>query len=78
MADNTLPRWKDLLWPTLEAVKALGGSGTNQEIESKVADLAKLSEEQQGVPHGEGRVWQRRPGSRPALSRPPCEVVPCS
>jgi restriction system protein len=56
MADQSLPRWKDLLWPALEAVKALGGSGTNQEIESKVADLAKLSEEQQAVPHGDGRV----------------------
>jgi restriction system protein len=56
MPDRTLPRWKDLLWPTLEAVKALGGSGTNQEIESKVADLAKLSEEQQVVPHGGGRL----------------------
>jgi hypothetical protein len=50
MADRGLPRWKDLLWPTLEAVKALGGSGTNQEIESKVADLAKLSEDSQDPP----------------------------
>lgn len=53
--DSSLPSWKVLLWPTLEAVRALGGSGTNQEIESKVADLAKLTEEQQAVPHGDGR-----------------------
>lgn len=49
-----LPTWKDLLWPTLEAIKDLGGSGTIQEIESKVAPLLQLTEERQSVLHKDG------------------------
>jgi restriction system protein len=53
-----IPRWKSLLWPTLEAVKALGGSGSIQEIETKVAELIGATEAQQAVPHGEGRYTE--------------------
>ena len=49
-----LPTWKDLLWPTLQAIKELGGSGTIQEIESKVAPLLQLTEDRQAVLHKDG------------------------
>jgi restriction system protein len=49
-----LPTWKDLLWPTLEAIKELGGSGTIQEIEAKVAPLLQLTEDRQAVLHKDG------------------------
>lgn len=41
MTPEGLPRYDDLLWPTLQAVEALGGSGTISEIDDRVfADLA--------------------------------------
>ena len=49
-----LPTWKDLLWPTLEAIRELGGSGTIQEIESKAAQLLGLPEDQQALLHKNG------------------------
>ena len=42
-----IPKYHDLLWPVLNAVKALGGSGSNQEIYDKVVELEGFSEEQQ-------------------------------
>lgn len=45
MKPEDLPRYDDLLWPTLQAVEALGGSGTISEIDDQVfADLG-LSED---------------------------------
>jgi restriction system protein len=49
-----LPRWNTLFWPTLKAVKALGGSGSIREIESKVAEVIGATEQQQAVLHGQG------------------------
>jgi restriction system protein len=43
-----------LLWPTLQAIKALGGSGSLQEIEDQAIDIAELSDEQLAVLHGNG------------------------
>jgi len=43
-----------MLWPTIEALKALGGSGTNQEIVDKLAEFAGYTEEQLSVLHGSG------------------------
>ena len=41
MGPEDLPRYDDLLWPTLKAVDALGGSGTISEIDDRVlADMA--------------------------------------
>lgn len=45
MKPEDLPRYDDLLWPTLRAVETLGGSGTISEIDDQVfADLS-MSEE---------------------------------
>jgi restriction system protein len=32
------PTYDELMWPTLEAIKALGGSGTNEEIVDRIAE----------------------------------------
>lgn len=52
---SDIPKYNELMWPVLEALKALGGSGTNQEIDDKVIDIEGLSEAQQAVMHKGGR-----------------------
>jgi restriction system protein len=49
-----IPSYKDLLWPTLRAVREIGDSGTIEEIVEKVVQLEGFSEEQQAVPHLDG------------------------
>jgi restriction system protein len=49
-----LPAHRQNLWPTLEAVRALGGSGRLEEIDAKAIEIGGFSEEQQAVLHGEG------------------------
>ncbi len=44
----SLPTHDDLFEPTIKALKALGGSGSIQEIYDKVGVLEGYSEEQQG------------------------------
>jgi restriction system protein len=46
-----IPTYDVLMNPTLQAIKLLGGSGTIEEIDNKVADIAGLSDEQQEVLH---------------------------
>ena len=55
MADApSVPSYADLLWPTVKALRALGGSGSINEIVEKVVELEGFTEEQQAVPHGDG------------------------
>ena len=49
-----LPPYTDLLWPTLQAVIALGGSGVIEDIDSEVIDRAGLPEAVRTVLHGDG------------------------
>lgn len=43
--------------PTIEALKELGGSGTNDEITEKVGEIMNFTDEQLEVPHGDkGRI----------------------
>jgi Mrr N-terminal domain len=49
-----IPSYKELLWPTLLAVRAMGDSGTIEEIVEKVIELEGFTEEQQAVQHGDG------------------------
>jgi restriction system protein len=51
MAKIQIPTYDTLMNPTLQAIKLLGGSGTIEEIDNKVADIAGLSDEQQEVLH---------------------------
>ncbi len=55
MSDKSMvPSYKDLLWPTLRAVREIGDSGTIEEIVEKVVELEGFTEEQQALPHGDG------------------------
>lgn len=44
-------KFDDLLNPVINALKALGGSGTNQEINDKVAEIAKIPTDQLDILH---------------------------
>lgn len=67
MGPEDLPRYDDILWPTLKAVDALGGSGTISEIDDRViADMVLPEEslsvvyEKSGVPIIPDRIsWAR-------------------
>jgi restriction system protein len=59
MADApSIPSHADLMWPTIKALRALGGSGSINEIVEKVVELEGFTEEQQAVPHGDGPQGQ--------------------
>lgn len=49
-----LPPYTDLLWPTLQAVIALGGSGVIEDIDAEVIDRAGLPDAVRTVLHGDG------------------------
>ncbi len=48
-------RTRLLMWPTLRAIEALGGSGTFKEIDAKVNELQLFPPEQTDARHGHGR-----------------------
>jgi restriction system protein len=48
---NDVPKYNELMWPTLSVLKDIGGSMTNREIEAAVADWMQLSEEITSVMH---------------------------
>ena len=50
-----VPAYTQMLWPTIEALKQLGGSAANDELLTKVIDLMQLSPEVQNIPHTDGR-----------------------
>jgi restriction system protein len=54
MPRGTVPDYAQLLWPTVEAVQALGGSGSIDEIVETVLQRQDFTEEQQQVLHGDG------------------------
>lgn len=46
-----IPKYQELLYPCLKALKALGGSGTNEEILDKACELEKYSDDIQKAQH---------------------------
>lgn len=54
MTTAELPKYNDFHWPTVQALRALGGSGSNSEIDEKVVEQQGFSEEQQSVLHKDG------------------------
>lgn len=54
MDERRMPTVAGLLWPTLQAVIEIGGSGTLDEVNEQVAARESFSEEQQGVIHNKG------------------------
>lgn len=55
MADKAgVPQYQELLWPTVVALRDLGGSGSISEIEQKVVANEQFTDRQQAVIHGDG------------------------
>lgn len=54
MKKSEIPTYDDLLWPTLEALKAKGGSASIQELSEQIASDMELSDEILELPHKEG------------------------
>ncbi len=52
-ANNGLPTFDELLIPTLKALQELGGSGSIEEINSKIYVIAEISDDILQIPHGE-------------------------
>lgn len=50
-----VPPYDALLWPTLEALKAMGGSGSNDEILTKVIEHEKIPESVAAFIHSDNR-----------------------
>lgn len=48
---SAIPNYATLIEATFSALKILGGSGKNDEINSKVAEILELSNEVQDIPH---------------------------
>ena len=46
-----LPTYETLMNPTLQALRALGGSGTIEELDNKVFEMAGISDEEVDIPH---------------------------
>jgi restriction system protein len=53
-AAQEVPRYQDLLWPAVLAMRDLGGSGSIEELNERVIEREGFSEEQQAVLHGDG------------------------
>ena len=51
--NSSLPTFDELLIPTIQALLQLGGSGTVEEINSKVYEIAELTDDILQIPHGE-------------------------
>lgn len=54
MVTLRLPRYNDFHWPTVVALRSLGGSGSNAEINEKFVEQQGFSEEQQSILHNNG------------------------
>jgi len=52
--NNNLPTFDELMIPTVQALQLLGGSGSVEEINAKVYELAAIPESILQIPHGEG------------------------
>jgi restriction system protein len=65
--DKSIPPYHQMLWPTLQALKSLGDSGSNQEIEDNAIEIAGYTESQLNLLHGNGPQTEVR--YRMALAR---------
>lgn len=64
-----VPTFDQMMNPLIQALKSLGGSGTIEEIEDKVAELLHLSDEQLEVLHNPEKGGQTEVGYRLAWTR---------
>lgn len=54
MGNWTIPTYDTMMWPTILALKEMGGSASNQELLGKVIDLMEVPDNVQSIPHGNG------------------------
>jgi restriction system protein len=54
MSGRDIPRYQHLLWPTVVAMRDLGGSGSIEEINERVLEKGSYTEDQQAVLHKDG------------------------
>src|SRR5258708_38928063 len=52
--NRRVPTFDEMMWPTLQALKETGGSASNQELLTRVAQLMAIHEEVQNLPQGDG------------------------
>jgi restriction system protein len=50
-----VPTYDELMWPALEALKAMGGSASNEELLTKIIELEKIPESIQSFLHTDHR-----------------------
>jgi len=67
--NNHLPKYNELLNPLLKALHDLGGSGTIEEISSRVSELLDLPEDVLNIPHDPNRGSQTELEYRLAWAR---------
>jgi len=67
--NGDLPSFDELIIPTVSALKELGGSGTIEEINNKVYEIARISEGVLAIPHGEEAGTRSEVDYRLAWSR---------
>ena len=51
----SVPSFDELMWPALRALKAMGGSATNEELLAKIIELEQIAPEVQAVQHTDHR-----------------------
>lgn len=51
----TVPTYDRLIWPTIKALREMGGSASNDELLAKIIELEKYPEEIQSFMHTDGR-----------------------
>jgi restriction system protein len=51
----SVPSFDELMWPALRALRAMGGSGTNEELLTKIIELEQIPSEVQGIQHTDHR-----------------------
>lgn len=81
MSDHRVPTTPDLIWPTIKALRALGGSASIHEIVEEIISSEHLPSEVLSIMHGDGpqsevayralwaRTWLRKAGAIENVSR---------
>jgi restriction system protein len=72
LSSSPVPTFDEMLLPTVQALKMLGGSGTTEEIYDKVAQILNLPDHVLEIPHGstsQGAVEYRLAWSRTYLKK---------
>lgn len=67
--DSILPSFDELIIPTLKALVSLGGSGSIDEINQKVYEIANISDDILSIPHKEDEEGRSEVDYRLAWSR---------